>query len=65
MMAEELKAAIQTKLNAGATVASIAREAGIPQPVLHRFVRGTRSLTLETASKLAETLGLVLKGKQQ
>jgi len=36
------------------TVNRIALEAGMPQPVLHRFAKGERDLTLETAQKLID-----------
>lgn len=48
-MAAQLKKAIQ---DSGKSVNAIAVESGIPQPVLHRFVKGDRDLTLTTAEKL-------------
>ncbi len=60
-MAEALKKAM-TK--SGKTVAAVAREAGIAQPVLHRFVKGERDLTLRTANKLAVYFGLELRSRQ-
>lgn len=40
---------------------SIAREAGIPQPVLHRFVHGERdAIRLDTADKLCQLFGMRL-----
>ena len=57
-MADQLKKAIQTS---GKTVNAIAVEAGIPQPVLHRFVKGERDLTLSTVQKLADYFNLVLR----
>ena len=45
----------------GTTMAEIAREAGVVQPVLHRFVKGERDLTLRTADKLAAYFGMELK----
>jgi plasmid maintenance system antidote protein VapI len=57
-MGEALKKAIE---NSGKTVAEIAREAGVVQPVLHRFVKGERDLTLRTADKLAAYFGMELK----
>lgn len=38
-----------------------ARGAGIPQPVLHRFMAGERDLTLRTAEKLMKYLGLEVR----
>jgi hypothetical protein len=48
-MAETLRKAIE---DSGQPVAVIARGAGIAQPVLHRFAKGERDLTLDTADKL-------------
>jgi plasmid maintenance system antidote protein VapI len=41
-------------------IAVIARNAGIVQPVLHRFFKGEQDLTLRTATKLAKYLELDL-----
>ncbi len=38
----------------------LARESGVSEAVLSRFVNGERGITLETASKLSEVLGLNL-----
>jgi hypothetical protein len=38
----------------------IAVNAGVPQPVVHRFRHGQQSLTLGTVEKLCKSLGLVL-----
>jgi plasmid maintenance system antidote protein VapI len=43
------------------TTNAVAVAAGIPQPVLHRFVTGERDLTLETADKLARYFKLRLR----
>ena len=54
-------------LESGETVAAISRATGIVQPVLHRFVKGQRDLTLTTAEKLLRYFDLELaprKGKQ-
>ena len=48
-LADKLRAEI---LASGRPVGAIAREAGIAQPVLHRFVTGERDLTLRTGYKL-------------
>ena len=40
--------------DSGLTTYAIGKGAGIPLPVLYRFVSGERDLTLETASKLAD-----------
>jgi plasmid maintenance system antidote protein VapI len=52
-MADQHKMAIR---NSGKTVNAIAVEAGVPQPVLHRFVKGERGLTLTTVQKLPRLL---------
>ncbi len=62
-MADQLKKAIwllQNRKENPMTVNAIAVEAGVPQPVLHRFVKGERDLTLATAQKLADYFGLEL-----
>ncbi len=38
---------------------------GIPQPQLSMFISGKRGMTLETASKLLDALGLELRSKQK
>jgi len=57
-MANALRKAIQ---DSGLAVAVVARGAGIAQPVLHRFAKGDRDLTLDTADKLARYFGLELR----
>lgn len=47
----------------GKTGAELARCAGVPQPVLSRFVAGTRSVSLLTAERLAAVVGIELKRK--
>ena len=46
--------------DSGLTTYAIGKGAGIPLPVLYRFVSGERDLTLETASKLADYFGMRL-----
>jgi len=53
----QLQAAIAAT---GQSLYSIAQASGIAAPVLQRFVNGERGITLETAGKLAEYLGLSL-----
>jgi plasmid maintenance system antidote protein VapI len=45
-------------------VNAVAVEAGVPQPVLHRFMTGERDLTLRTAQKLADHFGLELRPRK-
>lgn len=54
----QLRAAIA---KSGLSVYRLAKDSGVSQPVLCRFVNGQRDITLTTASKLAEALGLELK----
>jgi len=48
----------QTVLASGRQQRELEQAAGIGQGILSRFVHGTRGLTLTTADKLAEVLGL-------
>lgn len=52
-----LKSAIK---KSGKTVYRIAQESGVAHPVILRFLSGERDIRLETAEKLADTLGLRL-----
>jgi plasmid maintenance system antidote protein VapI len=60
-MTDQLRKSIR---DSGKTVNAIAVESGIPQPVLHRFVTGDRDLTVRTAQKLADYLGLELRQRR-
>jgi len=44
----------------GLSVYRLAKDSGVSQPVLCRFINRQRGITLATASKLVETLGLEL-----
>lgn len=57
-IAETLQKAIH---HSGEPVAVVARGAGVPQPVLHRFMSGERDLTLRTADKLLEYFDLEIR----
>ena len=46
--------------DSGLTLYRIAKGSGIAYQVLHRFARGERDLTLETASRLADYFGMRL-----
>ena len=46
--------------DSGLTLYRIAKGSGIAYQVLHRFARGERDLTLETATKLADYFGMRL-----
>ena len=56
-LSEDLREAIVTS---GKSHYRLAQEAGITPGVISRFVSGERDLRLETASKLAELLGIRL-----
>ena len=52
---DTLRAAIE---RSGLSVYRIAKDAGVSQPALCLFVNGKRGLTLATASKVMDVLGL-------
>jgi plasmid maintenance system antidote protein VapI len=59
-MAETLRKLIE---RTGKPVTTVARESGIPQPVLHRFMHRERDLTLRSADKLLAYFGLELRAR--
>ena len=61
-MEKQIKAAIE---QSGLSVYRLAKNSGVPQAVLCRFVNGKRGITLATASKLVETLGFELVQKKK
>lgn len=57
-LTEQLKQAID---DSGLSIYRIAKDTGIPQPVLHRFMTGDRpSIRLKTAESLAAYFGMRL-----
>ena len=48
----------------GMSVFALARASGVPQPVLSRFVRGERDITLRTLDKLVVALRVELREKK-
>jgi plasmid maintenance system antidote protein VapI len=50
----------QAILNCGETEYRVAKDSDVPQPVVSRFMRGQRGISLETASKICQYLGLHL-----
>lgn len=56
-LASTIAAAIRAR---GTNVTEIARLAGVTQPSLHCFLAGKRGLTLASAERLCEWLGLEL-----
>lgn len=57
MIDNQLREAI---LKSGRSFYSIGQGSGTAQPVVSRFVRGKRGITLEVAARIAEHLGLRL-----
>ena len=57
-LAEQLRAAF-TK--SGLSRFELARRAGVSYAIVHRFIGGNRDITISTASKLADALGLELR----
>lgn len=55
---EVIKTAVRAT---GKNTNALAKAAGVPQPVLHRFLTGERGLTLVTAEKLCAYLNLQLQ----
>ncbi len=57
---DELKEAIRDYCDRGGTVYRLARDSGVPQPGLSRFLSGERDLRLESAARVCHALGLHL-----
>lgn len=57
-LADTLKEAIR---KTGLSGYRVALDAGVPEPVVSRFLRSERGITLDTAGKLADYLGLELR----
>lgn len=60
-LAEQLRKAIRDSKKSQYL---IAKDTGISQPMINRFANGERGISLETADKLMEYLGLELQPKQ-
>ncbi len=45
----------------GKSIYRVAKDAGVGHPIILRFLSGERDIRLETAEKLARSLGLELK----
>lgn len=62
MKREPIPQAIKTAIRkSGKTVYRVAQESGVAHPIILRFLSGERDIRLETAEKLAQSLGLELK----
>jgi DNA-binding phage protein len=55
---EALRLAIRAR---GGGVQAVARQSGVDQSVLHRFLSGERGITIETAEKICSCLDLELR----
>lgn len=56
-LADQLRAAVA---DSGLSHYRIAKDTGISQPIITRFVNGDRSVSLDTAGKLAAYFGMSL-----
>jgi len=56
ILTEKIRGSIQARLDKGESLNSVAKLTGVANPVLHRFMRGERTITLPTADKLWEAL---------
>lgn len=59
-LVDQLRAAIR---DSGLTVYRLAKNSGVSQPVIDRFLTGERDIRLETAAKLATALNLELRSR--
>ena len=60
-LAAEIRAAFKAT---GMTRLALSKHSGVSYAVVHRFIAGERDLTLRTASKLMDVLGLrLVKGR--
>jgi transcriptional regulator with XRE-family HTH domain len=59
-LGDQLRAAVE---GSGQTMYRVAKESGVPQAVLGRFMAGERDIKLETANKLAAYLEMELTVK--
>jgi len=57
MLTEDLKREIRS---GRMSIYRLGKESGIADPSIHRFLRGERDITLRTAERLCEVLGLRL-----
>ena len=63
MKRETISARLRTAIQkSGKPIYRIAVESGVPHPSIFRFMSGERDIKLETADKLAATLGLRIEG---
>lgn len=60
-MEETLRKAIE---RSGESVSVVAKESGVAQPILYRFVHGDQGMTLRNAEKLVRYFGFELVSKR-
>lgn len=61
---DQLREILRAELAAGpGTAYELAKDAGVDRSVLSRFLAGKRTMTLETADRLAECLKLRIVGR--
>jgi plasmid maintenance system antidote protein VapI len=59
-MSDTMSDTLRTAVRAAPSIRGLAKSAGLDQAVVSRFRAGSRTITLETASRLADALGLEL-----
>jgi transcriptional regulator with XRE-family HTH domain len=62
-LSEQLRAILQEETKDGSTVYELAQAVGVDRSVLSRFLAGKRTITLETADRLAAVLGFRIVGR--
>ncbi len=60
MIETQLKEAVQAAIDSGWTLRGFAERAGVSNSQLSYWLRGHRSITIETAGRLADALGMRL-----
>lgn len=60
-LAEQLRTAFE---KSGMSMFELGKRSGVAYSGVHRFITGDRDVTLETASKLAEILGVELRPRK-
>jgi transcriptional regulator with XRE-family HTH domain len=60
MLDDQLRQAIK---DSGLSPLELAERCGVANPIIYRFVNGVRGLSLSSAAKIAEVLGLELRAK--
>ncbi len=61
-LAEQLRAAFEAS---GMSRFELCKRSGVSYSVVHRFIGGERDIRMETASRLADVLGVELRAKRK